>query len=335
MTTKTKESKKLGRPEEVRLEDLPKRYRDMKWFLETYWGRVGPGLKGVRQPDDVRTILNLVPGIEWLAPFRGHACCLIATGGNEVSGEEVRVTRRRHKDAVATYDHLWSEYLGTNEAAERVTTALKSTISQFQDALVLFPIFLLIKLVARELRVEDLTTHSKKLEASARQAQKEKESLKETLSTQEAWYARNEVVKFARNRRYGKSLRNFARAMAGLPEWGWFHSRRTCEAIQDESTPASPHRIFELLETIVRGMRPLKLTNVEKRVRNELLRPDADPVLRGYVTPHWHYLQDAIHSCRGVKKSELPHKIMDRFLYHLERPKTVTETELARQNQLE
>jgi len=330
----TKKDKKLGRSKELRIESLPKRYRDLKWFLENNWGRVGLGLQRVREPEDVRTILNLVPGIEWLPPFRGHAICLLANEATKVSSNELRETRRRYREAEAKGQQLWSEYHLKNQSAQQAMTALKSAISQFQDGLGIFPFFLAISVIARELRVEELTTLSNNLEAAVREATKEKESLNKTLSAQEAWYARDQVVKFARNRRYSKTLLNFARAMAGLPEWGWYHSRRTCEAIQDHSTPASPHQIFELLKTIIRGMRPLKLTNVEKRLRDELLRPGADPMLRGYVTPHWYYLQDAIHHCRGVKQSELPYKIMDRFLHHLERSKTITETELARQNQL-
>lgn len=66
---------KLGRPEELKIEDLPRRFRDMKFFLENYWGRVGLGLRKARKPDDVKSVLNLVRGIESMSPFRGHAAC--------------------------------------------------------------------------------------------------------------------------------------------------------------------------------------------------------------------------------------------------------------------
>jgi hypothetical protein len=53
-------TKTLGRPGELKIEDLPKRFWDMKSFLENYCGRVGLGLKSVRQPQDVPTIFNMV-----------------------------------------------------------------------------------------------------------------------------------------------------------------------------------------------------------------------------------------------------------------------------------
>ncbi len=101
---------KLGRPEELKIEDLPKRFREMKSFLENYWGRVGLGLRKARQPEDVRAVLTLVQGIEWMTPFKGHAICLIAPHAGEVTANEIRATRRKHKAAEALEQRCWTEY---------------------------------------------------------------------------------------------------------------------------------------------------------------------------------------------------------------------------------
>ena len=58
-------ARKLGRPEELKIGDLPKRFQHMKSFLENYWGRVGLGLRKARQAEDVRSILTFVQGVEW------------------------------------------------------------------------------------------------------------------------------------------------------------------------------------------------------------------------------------------------------------------------------
>ena len=331
-----KTAEKLGRPEELRIEDLPKRFRDMKSFLEYYWGRVGLGLKRVRQPEDVPSIFNLVQGIEWMTPFRGHAVCLIAPNATEVTANELRATRRKHRIAETEEQRRWTEYHEASPKAQQAATAFQQAISQFGGALDRFEFFVVVSLVADKLNVKELTTLVSNLLAAVLKAQKEKNSLKEALNAQEAWFARNEVVKFARNRRFSKSLLNFARAMAGLPEWGWFHSRRTCETIQDNSGPTSPHKVFELLTTIIRKTKPLSLSRVEKRLREELLGSDADPMLRGYITPQWDYLEEAIRFCKGkeFKRSELPFKIMDRFIYHTERGKSIIDIELAKRNEL-
>jgi hypothetical protein len=331
-----KSTKKLGRPEELKIEDLPRRFRDMKSFLENNWGRVGLGLKRIRQPEDVKSILNLVQGIEWMAPFKGHAICLIAPNAVEVTANELRATRRKHNAAEAMEQRRWTEYHETIQKAQQAAVAFQQAISQFGAALDRFEFFLVLILVANKLEVRELTTLVPNLWAAVLKAQEEKNALKVALNAQEAWFARNEVLKFARNRRYSKSLLNFARAMAGLPEWGWFHSRRTCETIQDESGLTSPHKVFELLTTIIRKTKPLSLARVEKRFREELLRSDADPMLRGYLTPQWDYFEEAIRFCKGkeFKRSELPFKIMDRFIYHTERGKSTIDIELAKRNEL-
>src|SRR5579862_2562952 len=89
----TKSEKMPGRPEELKIKDLPKRFRDMKTFLENYWGRVGLGLQRARRHEDVKSSLILVKGIEWMEPFKNHAACLIAPVAKEVTPNELRATR--------------------------------------------------------------------------------------------------------------------------------------------------------------------------------------------------------------------------------------------------
>jgi hypothetical protein len=337
MTKRKKDGKKVGRPQELGIQDLAKRFGDMKAFLENYWGRVGLGLRAARDPEDVRAVLNLVPHIESCIPFRGHAICLIERAATAVSGNELRETRRNFKEADKKAERLWSEYCRASEDAQQATAAVRGAFDGFQMAFTVSPLFFfVIYLLAQTLRVEELVTHSQSLDAAFRKARTERDSLKNALRAQEAWCARNEVVKFARNRRYDKTLLNCARAMAGLPEWGWFHSRRRCEDIQDSNPTATPHLLFQLIATIARKTKLLTMSNMEKKLRRQLLQPDVDLFLKGYVGPQWSYLQEAIQFCRGkgFKRTDLPFKIMDRFLYHVERPKTIAEMELAKRNQL-
>ena len=328
---------KLGRPEELQIEDLPKRFRDMKSFLENFWGRVGLGLRRARELEDVRSVLSLVQGIEWMTPFKGHAICLIYPKATEVPPEELHATRRKHKAAEKFEQSCWAAYHDASPKAQQAATAFQQAISQFDGALDRFEFFFVLSRVAAKLNVQELSSLMPKLWEAVLKAQHEKNSLKETLNAQEAWFARNEVVKFARNRRYSKSLLNFARAMAGLPEWGWFHSRRTCEALLKGNLDSQyPHKVFDLLDSVIRKTKPLNLKRIENRFRKELLGTNADPLLKGYVAPQWDYLEEAIRSCegKGFKRSELVFKIMDRFIYHTERGKSTMEIELARRNEL-
>jgi len=334
MRKKSETGEEIGRPEEIKPEDLVKRHRDMKRFLGYYWGRIGMGLKEVQEPEDVRRLLNSVPQVEWCAPFQGHAFCLIAEKASASTSEQIRRTRRQWKDAQEKTEHLWSEYHSITQQAQAAVAALRSGLMQFQDACAALFFFEIMNVLAAKLRVEELTKRSSELLAHVRQAQRQEQLLKGSLGAQEAWYARNEVVGFANNRRFSKTLLNCAGAMAGLPEWGWFHSRRQCEAIEKNESPPFPYQVFELLVVIIRRTKPLSLTTIEKKLRYELLRPDGNTMLRDYVNPHWDYLQEAIHHCRSVKRSELPYKIIDRFVYHLDRPKTEIDNQHAQSNRL-
>lgn len=329
--------KKIGRPEEIKLDDLDTlrtRYSDMKRFLENYWGRISLGLKRLRKPEDVRRLFSSIPSVEWCKPFKGHAVCLIAEKITAVNPEEIRITRRKWKDAMERELTLWSKFHDISQRAQAAVTVAKATISEFYDARGTLLFFQIVNLVVVALDVQELTQRSSQLFAEVRATQALKDSLRQSLNEQEGWFAQSEVVKFANNRRYGKTLLHCARALAGMPEWGWFHSRRTCEElIKDHPPPAAPYELFELLGRIARTVKPLKLSRIEMRLREELSKPE-HVMLRAYVAPQWYYIQESIHYCVGVKRSELPSTVLDRFMYHCDRPKSFMETEIARRNQL-
>jgi hypothetical protein len=212
---------------------------------------------------------------------------------------------------------------------------VRAAISQFEQALGCFHFFGVIFLLAQELRVKELSEKAITSEKAAREIQQEKQSMEKLLLAQEASFSRKEIVKFAKNRRKRKTALNFTRVMAGLPEWGWFHARRTCEAtIKDDSPSVSPYQVFELVRELSRKMKPLSMQKLEKKLRERLLAPNTDPALRGYASFNWHDLQEAIPHGVGFKRSEVPYKIVGRFLDNIERPKSITEVELARRNQL-
>ena len=332
-----KSEKKLGRPEVIKTEDMPRRFNDFKHFMENNWGRIGLELQRVRKPAEVRTILKLVPGVEsWRAFQDRSAACLLEDDEIEVGKRELDLLRQQHEDANNTERRLYSEYHSAYEKAAAATTALKATISQFGAAPLLSRFFWVIFLTARELRVEKLTNETNRIKDSLDLARETKQELKKQLTPRSAWFARNEVVEFRKSTRFENTAINFAKAMAGLPEYGWLHSFRKCSKIQEVSDKATSYRLFELLEMLVKKTKPVNLGKLETKFRDELLRDETNLFVRGYVGPNWAYMKCAFAECKGkgYKRSELPYRIMGRFLHHLERPKSITEVELAKLEQL-
>jgi hypothetical protein len=339
MPHNTENPKKIGRDELITPEKLLDRYKTLKQFLENTWGRIGLDLCRVRRPEDVRKVLLSVPGIEYSRPFREQpAACLLEVGNTKVTPNEIRRAREAYDVAVSTESRLWSEYHRSRQKTEETTNTLKGAIADFGAAIEFFPFFLVVVLIARELSVEELTRKSSQVGASLQLAQKNNQNLKERLSCQQAWYAQNEMVRFARNRRYDKTAENFAKAMAGLPEYAWLYSLRKCLRFQNApvSSVSLDFQLFQLVRIVVKRAKRLDLVKIEMAVEKELLRQDADPMIRAYVSPNWAYMKQAFAQCRGkgFQRAELPHKIMAKFHANTERPKTNVEAEIARRNQL-
>ncbi len=339
MPKKTKTPKKrLGRPETVKPEELLNRYHDLKEFLEQNWGRIGWELRRIRKPEDVRTVLKLVPRVESRRPFTQEpAVCLLEDGEIEIEKRDLDLMRQQYKDAAADEDRLrWSEHHVALQKAQEAATALKSVIFEFGLLLRFYQFMFVILILEKELKVEKTKNEANRLKEALSVAQEKKVWLNDQLKARNAWFARNEVVEFRKNTRFEKTAINLAKAMAGLPEYKWLHSFRKCSNLQDESLPAPAYLLFELIRAVVKKTRPINLGKIGKKIQIELLRDDTDPRIRGYVEPDWAYMRQAIAECKGkgFKRAELPFKIMGKFLDNVERPKTMPEIELAKRDQL-
>jgi hypothetical protein len=330
-----KQAKRLGRPESVQSQKLRERYAALKLFLESNWGRIGLELQRVRKASDVRTALRIVPGVEWCLPFREYPTrCLLAEGKSDTRSHEIRATRGRLKEAIAEERHILEEFGKVSQRASEVTAAVYAAITSFGDALGYFRFFEIVFLIAKELRFEEFNAELLRLDATRQRAHERRQELESLLLSQEACFAQNEVVKFVKSDRREKTAMNFARAMAGLPDYGWVHSFRRCSAFQDESLSYVNlnHQLFELIQRIVKKMKRVNLEKTRSMLKNELLRDTT--MLKSYIEPNWHWMAMAFTECRGQNfhRAELPYRIMARFLHHSERSKTSLDIELAKRD---
>ena len=340
MARKPSNPKKRGPREAINPRELLDRYVAHKQFFDYEWGRIGLDLKRVRGPEGIRRVLMRVPNIQWRPPFRDwRANCLIAERNKKVTPKDLRQTRRQLKQVENNEHQLWSEQHASYEEALTACKALKSFIDYFEGAITLFPLFCIAVALAKELDVCELTTRYSQADESIKAALKRKGDLKDLLAHQGAWFARNELFKFTRNRHEEKSALNFARATAGLPEYSWIRSLRKCHALHElhkESLNSINHtlQLFELLRRIVQSMRSVDIRRTEVRLRKELLK--SHPMLQATISPNWAYMTQAFAQCRGkgFKRADLPYKIMGKYLDNLDRTKTPAEAELAKKNQL-
>lgn len=332
-------AQKRGPKEAVGQEQLLERYKVLYRFLHTTWGRIGLLLKRARHPEHVRKALLVVRGIEYQPAFRDMPSgCLIREGNIKATQRQLQDTRRELEEAVQTEKHLWSEWHRTRSISDDAAKTLKGAVNDFQAALEFLPFFIVLAVVARAIAVEESSGEWTRIDAALKSAIKNKESLADKYDRQEAWRAQTEVMLFARNRRYQKSAPNFAKVMAGIPEYSWLYAVRKCTQLDDGSmVPESlDFRLFELVKGTVKAAKRLDLNRIEKSVRKKLLKEDFDPMVRAHISPNWAYMSQAFAQCRGkgFRRSDLPFEIMARFHDNVERPKSSVEAELARRSQL-
>jgi len=204
-TKSKKPAKSLGRDEAITPRDLLDRYRSLKHFIDNHWGRIGLDLQRIRKPDDVILALKLVPGVEYCVPFRDQqARCFLAVGEIETDQIEIRRTRKQRDDARTEELRLSLEFNSVWQRWHEADTALEQTISYFEKVLTFYPFQVLLFMLAKELGVGELWKNSNHLDASHREASRKRQELDTVLLSQEGWFARNELVKFAKNHLYAQ-----------------------------------------------------------------------------------------------------------------------------------
>jgi hypothetical protein len=339
MPKSKKTSKKLGRDEEIGHEELIRRYAAMKRFLEDNWGRLGLKLPRVRQPEDVGSVLNHVKDARWYPAFRDFPTgCLLRGGNAQVGWRQLRNTRAKFEEARRLESQLSRQSQTAHQSLQQVKNAYEAAHKGKKEEQLSKEEREYLQRIAKQLGIEEMTRRTNDLSERSRAAQKERESLEQLLSTQEAWFARNEVLAFVRDRkrRYSKTPANFAKAMAGLPSYDWLYSLRKCQSIPELASVSKTYlfQVFEMVQEIVRRTRSANLRKIESKLKSELLTK-APPVLRSYISPLWFYMTLAFADCRGkrIRRAHIPYNVMERFLEHRYGP-SVVEGELAKLNQL-
>jgi hypothetical protein len=339
MPKSKKASTKRGREEEITPDDLLRRYAAMKRFLEDDWGRLGLKLPAARKPDDVRSVLKLVPGVQWCPAFRDFPTgCLLRDGNIQATWRQVRATRYKWEEARRVENQLSRESQTAHQSLQPLKNAFESVRKGRKESELPDHERTELQTIAKQLRIEEMTNRAHELRELLQVAQVKRESLEHQLSTEEAWLARNEVIAFVRDRkrRYSKTPANFAKAMAGLPFYDWLYSVRKCQSIPELESVSKTYlfQVFEMVQKIVRRTRSANLRKIESKLKSELLT-EAAPILTSYISPLWFYMTLAFADCRGkkIRRAHIPYKVMERFLEHRYSPDQV-KGELAKLHQL-
>jgi hypothetical protein len=142
----------------------------------------------------------------------------------------------------------------------------------------------------------------------------QRDSLEALLNDGEAYFARQEFVKFCRSGRYRITPSNTANALAGLPFIGWRQSAKRCKKWKPAAAKGISYQVFETIRRIASS-------NTKK---SELVR-DAELWLRGRrptesdgiaeLREHWYYLRRSINALVDEKmlRRKLPFAITKEY----------------------
>jgi len=273
-----------------------------------------------------------------LLVFRDHnAFCFANEGRGPVHFSVVRATRQKHKEAVATLSNRWSDFHTSSQKLSSAQNSLKIAVWELAPLACFLSIFAYLFAINSE--VQEIAREFEAAQQALTSAQSLEESSRKKRAAHEAWFAQNEIVKLKRSKRH--SLENpddLAKAMAGMPEYGWFNSFRRCKSLNIESfspslvlmSSAYPYQLFEMVARITERMKPLKVERVEKRLLHEL-RSKENTLLRETVKKHWLHMERAFSDCAGKRltRHTLPYFLIGRFVDRMELGTSAYDGELA------
>lgn len=337
--TMAKRSGKPGADTVVDDIELTKRYQNLVLFLENEWGLIGQELMQATAPEDIRDALCLVPDIASRFPFRDDPIVCIL--GDSCSAEplDVGFTRKQYESAKDDADRSARDYQRIKQQAEDAITAFRSGATPLRGGCCHSPLFFFVLAALRQqLSVDQLIADSDRLELQSRIAQQKKDMVGKKLAAEEAWFARKHVLGLVQSDRYENSLENFAKVMAGLPEYHWLPAIRRLPHLKHDPQKStnSRYKLFLLVSSIVKQSQALDLADMELKLRKELLSRKAEDLVRSYVAPSWYFVQQSFRECHGRKlpPEVWPFQIMSRILNNFDRNKAFFEAELAKNNQL-
>jgi hypothetical protein len=227
---------RVGRPESVDDATLEDSRNHLVWLLEISWGEVGWNLRTVKTAADVRCALQA-----WdQEPYRSRYVVETLLRFSERAATAKALNERRRR-------------LGKlNETVRNAHESLEKCWESFERA---------IRVPATQLsqgEQEVLDDEIKKRAQTLAHAGAEyldlrdrRENLERLLRDGEAYFARGELVRFCKSRRYRINPLNTANALAGLPFLGWRQSAKRCRKWKCPGADGMAYQAFKIIYRIV------------------------------------------------------------------------------------
>ncbi len=176
-----------------------------------------------------------------------------------------------------------------------------------------------------------------KLEDDLRKLQSERDTLDIRVRDQKAYVSRSELLDYLHSGRYAVDPRNFANALAGVPQMRWRQSFTRCSAMPFNQSRLD-YAVFEALSEVwSRRSEEFEEAPVEF-FRTGLLRLSKKlGYTRQFLCERWHDLKLAIVECWKSKQppASIPFVLTSIFMRNATRQKNAAEQILAERDRSE
>jgi len=275
----TRERKKpRGYPQQVDDDLLWNRRQHFRWLVESTWDEVGHVLLRVRTMAQLRKALK-----PWGKRVEQEEHAIKALLWPDESPADSRLLYRQRKLS----EQIHVRYLKAFE-----------DIGKNRESLEKFRVIPAVGLSAAEqdLICDALYQRARTLARTGAEymalAQQEKE-LDLRIKNGEAYFARNEFLRFCTSKRYTLNPLNIANALAGLPFIGCRQSVRRCKKWPDDPTGLS-YGIFQIFEKIIstNARRGDLERDAERWLRTR--HPKGNAFAIADLREHWYYIRRSI-----------------------------------------
>ncbi len=317
-----------GRPSAITDDELFYRWGEIRRRFEEIWGDVGWNLKHIKKPEDVIRVFSLLDSGNTATTSGRLLACLLKPSFASVTPRQLRDSRRNYHQAIERRYNLGQQYEAQQNQVSEAETALREAeglVNAAKNKTERRKYEKILGLVEEELqgRKENLS----ELQTSHKLAEHEETKLRDALEEEEPAFARAEVVRFVRSKRYKLTPKKVADAIAGLPYMVWRQSVRRCSGFDDKDNRSASlfYQAFEFFKFSFNSRKPRSIQAALRLLRGTILKPSKTFTgVRQYCKENWACLKEAVGQVLGptTRTAQFPYKLAAAFRKSILQPRT-------------
>jgi len=285
----------LGRRSLIDDPNLQNRRDQLVQIFEGCWGEIGWAIRKCKRPNDLATVFGRLNRILW-----NDLPLLLSTTSAEPGTRDALAKIRTELRSITKPTRVADEL-------NRVAQARLQEVRSVLDT----------KLTRRQRKVirKEFVDRWKEAQQASQLCQKLNRNENSLIARQkmsEATFARRELFRFLKSKRYELNPLNLANASAGLPFMGWRQSMRRCSREKSLSANGTHYQIFKAIRYLASTAKTKTARGLIEHFRKGIPHlPHRYKLARPDIADKWFFLERAIREAARSKihQKEVPFEI--------------------------